>query len=68
MMEMSFEDAMKRLKEISDILEAGKCDIDASLKLFEEGTRLIRLCNETLDSAEQKIVSLESVTAGQESV
>lgn len=65
-MEFQFEQAMKRLKEISDILEEGKCDIDTSLKLFEEGAKLIRLCNDTLDKAEQKIVSLENAAGLQQ--
>ena len=52
---MSFEDAMKRLSEISEKLEKGDAALDESLTLFEEGTVLIKLCNEKLDAAEKKI-------------
>ncbi len=52
---MSFEDAMKRLSEISEKLEKGDAALDESLTLFEEGTALIKLCNEKLDAAEKKI-------------
>lgn len=52
---ISFEEAMKRLAEISEKLEKGDAALDESLTLFEEGTALIKLCNEKLDDAEKKI-------------
>lgn len=52
---ISFEEAMKRLAEISEKLEKGDAALDESLTLFEEGTALIKLCNEKLDAAEKKI-------------
>lgn len=52
---LSFEEAMKRLDEISLLLEGGKASLDESLSLFEEGVGLIKLCDSMLDKAEKKI-------------
>lgn len=51
----SFEESMARLEEVVRVLEAGELSLDESLKLYEEGIGLVRLLNEKLDSAEQKI-------------
>ena len=58
--EMTFEKAMARLEYIVAQLEGGKCSLDESLKLFEEGTKLTSYCTKALKSAEQKIVRLTS--------
>lgn len=55
---MTFEAAMKRLEEIVATLESGKCTLDDSLQLFEEGTKLTAFCNEQLQNAQQKIMKL----------
>ncbi|MBQ6706727.1 MAG: exodeoxyribonuclease VII small subunit [Clostridia bacterium] len=55
---MTFEQAMTRLEEIVSLLDSGKCTLDDSLKLFEEGTKLTALCAGQLKTAEQKIVKL----------
>ena len=52
---LSFEQALTRLEEIVRSLENGQSKLEDSLALFEEGVRLVRLCNERLDGAEQKI-------------
>ena len=51
----TFEQAMGRLEEIVSKLERGDCDLDQSLKLFEEGAKLAAQCEEQLDRAEQKV-------------
>ena len=56
--EMSFEAAIARLEEIVRALESGNTPLDTSLSLFEEGVSLVKLCNERLDGAEQKIKML----------
>ncbi len=53
--ETSFEDAMQRLEEIVKSLEDGKAPLDASLKLFEEGVKLVADCKAQLDNAEQRV-------------
>ena len=54
----SFEEAMKRLEEIVRTMERGELPLEESLKLFEEGTALVRSCAKQLDEAEMKIVKL----------
>ena len=53
--EMNFETAMTRLEQIVNLLEGGKVTLDESLKLYEEGVSLVRLCSDSLDKAEQRI-------------
>ncbi len=53
--EMNFETAMTRLEQIVNLLEGGKVTLDESLKLYEEGVALVRLCSDSLDKAEQRI-------------
>ena len=54
-MEQNYEVSIKRLEEITTLLEDGKLSIDESLKLFSEATLIIGECTKYLDSAEQKI-------------
>lgn len=56
--EWTFEKAMARLEQIVASLESGRCSLDDSLKLFEEGTKLTAYCTKMLKEAEQKIVKL----------
>ena len=55
---LSFEQSMARLDEIVRHLEKGDMPLNDSLALFEEGTALIRSCENQLDEAEQKVVKL----------
>ena len=50
-----FEDALKKLEKIVSKLEEGDIPLEESLKLFEEGIRLSRFCNQKLDEAEKKV-------------
>lgn len=62
--EESFEKSMERLEEIVRALEDGSAPLDASLKLFEEGTALVRRCSDRLDAAEQRVKILMKKTDG----
>ena len=61
----SFEASMKRLEEIVRAMERGEMPLEESLKLFEEGTALVRACGSMLDEAEMKIVKLMKGPDGQ---
>ena len=56
---MTFEAAMERLEEITRLLESGAEGLDESLKLYEEGVSLIRLCTQKLENAEQSVKVLQ---------
>lgn len=58
MKEVKFETALKRLEEIVEKLEEGDLDLGESLKLFEEGVKLSKVCNKKLNEAEKKIEML----------
>ena len=56
---ITFEAAMERLEEITRLLETGAEGLDDSLKLYEEGVSLIRLCTQKLETAEQSVKVLQ---------
>jgi exodeoxyribonuclease VII small subunit len=55
MAEKKFEAALARLEEIVSSLESGELGLEQSLKLFEEGVKLARVCNTRLEEAERKV-------------
>ncbi|AWW28224.1 exodeoxyribonuclease VII small subunit [Acetobacterium carbinolicum] len=46
---------MSRLETIAELLEEDNQEIEASMKLFEEGMKLINECSADLDTLEGKI-------------
>lgn len=61
---MNFEEMMRRLDVVVKALENGDASLEDSLKLFEEGTKLIRACSEILTNAEKKIEILRPTAEG----
>ena len=59
-MKLTFEQAMARLEEISNILSSGAVSIDESLELYAEGTKLIKFCSEKLNAVTLKIEEIDS--------
>ena len=51
----TFEQNMGRLEQIVRAMERGDAPLEESLKLFQEGTELIRSCGKLLDEAELQI-------------
>ena len=51
----TFEQNMARLEQIVRTLERGDAPLEESLKLFEEGTGLVRACGKLLDEAELQV-------------
>lgn len=52
---LTFEAAMQRLEEIVRTMERGEVALETSLKLFQEGTELVRTCSGLLDEAQLQI-------------
>lgn len=52
---MSFEASMERLEQIVRAMEQGDVPLEESLKLFQEGTKLIADCSKQLEEAELQI-------------
>jgi exodeoxyribonuclease VII small subunit len=62
----TFEEAMKELESLVDTLEAGDLSLEASLKSFERGVALTRICQTSLQEAEQKVRILNGETQSSE--
>jgi len=50
-----FEEAMAKLEALVRKMETGDLTLEESLKAFEEGIRLSRLCAARLDDAERRV-------------
>ena len=62
--EFVFERGLTRLEEIVGQLERGDLDLDAALRLYEEGVSLARQCTAFLDQAEERIGVLAEDPSG----
>ncbi len=60
----TFEDALDKLEGIVERLEEGEVPLEESLTAYEEGTRLVRFCLETLEKAEGRIRTLSETAEG----
>ena len=64
MSDIKFEDALARLEQIVDTLEAGNLPLEESLKAFEEGVVMARHCAKYLEDAEKRIELLTRDESG----
>ena len=51
----TFEKSLAELEKIVMQLEQGELSLDEAMQAFEQGVKLTRTCQQTLDSAEQKV-------------
>lgn len=51
----TFEESMNRLEQIVRAMERGDVPLEESLKLFQEGTELVKNCNELLQNAQLQV-------------
>lgn len=58
---MTFEESMERLEQIVRSMERGEVALEESLKLFQEGTELVKNCSKLLEEAQLQI---QKVTVG----
>lgn len=54
----NYEEAVKRIDEITEILENDEVSLEQSIELYKEGSELIALCEEKLKEAERQITLL----------
>ncbi len=62
----SFEENLKTLEQIVTSLEKGDFQLNASLKLFEKGVKLVGDCQKQLEEAERKVSVLTKETGKEE--
>jgi exodeoxyribonuclease VII small subunit len=66
--ELNFEAAMDRLEKIVEQMESGKLPLEDLIVRYEEGMKLVKVCQERLAHAEQKIEIIARNSAGKVTV
>src|ERR1043166_2893491 len=62
--ELNFEGALDRLEKIVEQMESGKLPLEDLIVRYEEGMNLVKICQERLANAEQKIEIIARNSAG----
>ena len=60
----TFEESMARLEQIVRAMERGDVALEESLKLFQEGTELVRNCQKLLDDAKLQVKMIRTAPDG----
>lgn len=60
----TFEQSMARLEQIVRAMERGDVALEESLKLFQEGTALVRNCQKLLDEAQLQVKKIMTAPDG----
>ena len=60
----TIEENMQRLEQIVRALERGDVPLEESLKLFQEGTELVRSCQKLLDEAQMQVKMIMTAPDG----
>lgn len=60
----TFEENMQRLEQIVRAMERGDVPLEESLKLFQEGTELVRKCGKILDEAQLQVKKIATASDG----
>lgn len=60
----TFEESMSRLEQIVRAMERGDVALEESLKLFQEGTELVRSCQKLLDDAQLQVKMIMTAPDG----
>ena len=63
--DISFEDAVEKLESIVEEMESDELPLDKLLVRYEEGAKLVKACEEQLQSAESRITQLEETLEGE---
>ncbi len=60
-----FEEALKHLERVVEVMESDDLPLETLLAKYEEGITLVKICQEKLAEAELKIQQLEKNAAGE---
>jgi exodeoxyribonuclease VII small subunit len=60
----TFEENLQRLEQIVRTMERGEAPLEESLKLFQEGTELVRQCGKLLDEAQMQVKKVLTAADG----
>jgi exodeoxyribonuclease VII small subunit len=62
--ENNFESAMERLEQIVEAMESDKMPLEELIVRYEEGVKLVKVCQDKLDAAEKRIEIIKSGAGG----
>ncbi len=62
--ELSFEQAYKKLEQTVEELGGGGLSLERATVLYEEGMKLVKVCNQLLSAAELRVTQLKDSYAG----
>ena len=57
---MSYEEAYKRLSEISVLMEKNDLPLEEAVSLYSEAAKLVAICSESIDNAKLQIEKIEN--------
>ena len=64
----TLETAMQRVSEIVSSMESGDMPLEKLIESYEEGTALVKMCQEKLDAAEKRIQIIARTARGEVSL
>ena len=62
--EMTFEESLKALEELVDMLENGGLDLDRSLDIYENAVKLRDHCRKILEKSERRVQKIMETSGG----
>ena len=63
--DITFETAVEKLESIVEAMESEELPLEKLLVQYEEGTKLVKLCESKLQAAEKRITQLEENLEGE---
>jgi exodeoxyribonuclease VII small subunit len=62
---LGFEEALRQLEVLVESLDSGGLDLEQSLRVYEQGMRLVRVCSDRLSAAELRVRQLDADPRGE---
>ena len=63
--EISFEEAAEKLESIVEAMESDELPLEKLLVRYEQGAKLVKICEGKLEAAEKRITQLEKSMGGE---
>tara|TARA_B100001079_G_C16195711_1_gene419171 strand:+ start:310 stop:579 length:270 start_codon:yes stop_codon:yes gene_type:complete len=63
--EISFEEAAEKLESIVEAMESDELPLEKLLVRYEQGAKLVKICEDKLEAAEKRITQLEKNMGGE---
>lgn len=60
----TFEESMQRLEQIVRTMERGEVSLEESIRLFQEGTELVKNCDKLLENAQLQVSKIMASADG----